>query len=110
MTKLHTLPLVKEPRGSITDWRGSSQGVAALRDFNPIPGGLGVVVGRAEGVGPGFDRPTDTHTRPADHDAAYKKHDAVHNWPPRAIRWLDRPTLLRCPRSNGRKAARIILA
>jgi hypothetical protein len=33
LTKLHLLPLSQ--CDSIMDWRGSSQGLAALRDFSP---------------------------------------------------------------------------
>jgi len=33
--ELHMLPLAGEVRGSIADWRGSSQGLIAMRDFGP---------------------------------------------------------------------------
>jgi hypothetical protein len=41
LTELHTLPLAREFLDGITDWRGSSQGLAALRDFDPVYVGLG---------------------------------------------------------------------
>src|SRR5262249_36619268 len=44
--ELHMLPLAGEVRGSIADWRGSSQGLIAMRDFAERRSGSDSVIGR----------------------------------------------------------------